>query len=384
LDPLKHGWERFGENNSDTTKGYIEGAWMTKYNGKYYLQYAAPGTEFNVYADGAYFADRPLGPYRYLPNNPFSFKPGGFMNGAGHGSTVKMLNGDYWHFSTMALGVNMNWERRICMFPTFFDSQGLIYCDVDFGDYPHFAPNHPEKKGKFTGWMLLSYKKPVKSSSDRANFKASAVTDENVKTFWVAERNDSTQWLEIDLEKTGKIYAVQVNYFDFQNNLYGRIPGIFHRYTIESSLDGKKWERLIDRSNTFTDVPNDYIQLADPRMARYLRYHNIHVPMLNLAISDIRVFGIGSGKVPQPIKNLQVTRSKDRLDALLLWNSQADCQGVLIRWGIAPDKLYNSWMVYDQNSLKMKCLTKDQPYYFSIMAFNESGVGRSSQVVLVQ
>jgi beta-xylosidase len=49
LDMKKHGWERFGENHSDTVLGgYIEGPWLTKHNNKYYMQYAAPGTEFNV------------------------------------------------------------------------------------------------------------------------------------------------------------------------------------------------------------------------------------------------------------------------------------------------------------------------------------------------
>ncbi|MGH9875832.1 MAG: family 43 glycosylhydrolase, partial [Pyrinomonadaceae bacterium] len=55
LHPDVHGWERFGQDHRDTnTKPFIEGAWMTKYNGKYYLQYAAPGTENNVYANGTY------------------------------------------------------------------------------------------------------------------------------------------------------------------------------------------------------------------------------------------------------------------------------------------------------------------------------------------
>ena len=55
LDMPKHGWERFGENHTDTVLGgYIEGPWLTKHNGKYYMQYGAPGTEFNVYADGVY------------------------------------------------------------------------------------------------------------------------------------------------------------------------------------------------------------------------------------------------------------------------------------------------------------------------------------------
>ena len=44
------------------------------------MQYGAPGTEFNVYADGVYVADYPMGPYTYQKHNPVSYKPGGYMN----------------------------------------------------------------------------------------------------------------------------------------------------------------------------------------------------------------------------------------------------------------------------------------------------------------
>ncbi|CAM4771458.1 unnamed protein product [Rotaria magnacalcarata] len=109
LDENNHGWERFGENHGDTVlAGYIEGPWLTKYNNMYYMQYAAPGTEFNVYGDGVYMSDSPLGPYRYAPKNPISYKPGGFMNGAGHGSTVIGPNNTYWHFASMAVSINVN------------------------------------------------------------------------------------------------------------------------------------------------------------------------------------------------------------------------------------------------------------------------------------
>lgn len=40
---------------------YLEGAWMTRRNGRYYLQYAAPGTEYDVYATGTYLGSSPLG-----------------------------------------------------------------------------------------------------------------------------------------------------------------------------------------------------------------------------------------------------------------------------------------------------------------------------------
>ena len=384
LDMKKHGWERFGENHSDTVLGgYIEGAWLTKYNNKYYMQYAAPGTEFNVYADGVYMSDSVLGPYRYAPNNPVFYKPGGFSNGAGHGSTVIGPAMQYWHFASAAVNVNVGWERRICMYPAWFDKDGLLYSNTSFGDYPHFAPGVTGKMGQFRGWMLLSYKKAVNASSSLNEYMPLNVADENVKTFWVAQKNDDKQWLEIDLQKPGKVYAVQINYNDYKSDLYGRLPNLYHRYIVEGSVDRQNWTTLIDRSSSFRDVPNDYVELSAPETVRYIRYKNIHIPMTNLSISDFRVFGIGQGKVPAVVKDFSVVRQKDSRDALITWKAQADCQGYNILWGIAPDKLYSSWLVYDKNQLLLKSLTTDQHYYFSIEAFNENGVSARTKVMPV-
>mgnify|MGYP000808142299 FL=1 len=159
------------------------------------MQYAAPGTQFNVYADGVYVADHPMGPYTYQKHNPISYKPGGYINGAGHGSTVLGPGGQYWHFGSMALPINMHWERRLCMFPTYFDEDGIMYCDTRFGDYPRYAPTVPGKKGEFRGWMLLSYNKPARGSSAVEGHTAAGLTDENCKTYWLASSNDETQWV---------------------------------------------------------------------------------------------------------------------------------------------------------------------------------------------
>ena len=88
-------------------KPYIEGAWMDKFNGKYYLQYACPGTQYNIYTDGVYVSDSPLGSFALAQNNPYSYKPGGFIPGAGHGSTMKDTDGCLWHTATMRISVNM-------------------------------------------------------------------------------------------------------------------------------------------------------------------------------------------------------------------------------------------------------------------------------------
>lgn len=385
LDEEKHGWERFGENHSDTVLGgYIEGPWLTKHNGKYYMQYAAPGTEFNVYADGVYIGDSPLGPYTYAPNNPISYKPGGYANGAGHGSTVLGPQETYWHFASMALSVNVNWERRLVMYPTYFDEDGLMYSNTSFGDYPHFAPAVPGKAGEFTGWMLLSYKKPVRASSHQEDFRPENIVDENVKTFWLAQENNDQQWLEIDLQKPGTVRAIQVNYHDHESDMYGRIPDLYHRYTIEGSADGKNWTLLVNRSNSYKDLPNDYVELGNPQTVRYIRFKNIHVPTPHLAISAIRVFGKGQGKVPRKVRNFAVNRYEDRRDAMITWNALPDAQGYNVLWGIAPDKLYTAWMVYDDNQLELKSLTTDQEYYFAIEAFNENGVSGRTKPVKVE
>lgn len=382
LDLDKHGWERFGENHTTDTDlgGFIEGPWMTKHNGKYYLQYGSPGTEFNVYGDGVYVADHPMGPYTYQKHNPVSYKPGGYMNGAGHGSSVKGPGGMWWHFASMSLSINVNWERRLCMFPMGFDEDGIMYCDTRFGDYPRYAPSVSQKRGQFRGWMLLSYKKPVTVSSQVGDYAAAGLTDELTKTFWLAEKNYDSQWVVIDLQNPASVCAVQVNYHDYKTGMYGRYPNLRHRYQIEGSVDGKEWKVLIDKSNSYKDTPNDYTELEFPEKVRYVRYKNIEVPTPSLAISEIRVFGLGEGKAPQKVKKLNLERQADRRDIAISWTPVKGAQGYNVLWGIAPDKLYSSWMVYDANELFMKSLTIDQDYYFSIEAFNENGVSERTEV----
>lgn len=394
MDGDLHGWERFGEDHCEQNiRGYMEGAWLNKIGGRYYLQYGAPGTEFNVYGDGVLVSDDPLGPYEYQKHNPFSYKPGGFMNGAGHGSTVQAVDGSWWHFASMSMSAIVNWERRLCMFPTFLDGDGVMYCDNEYGDYPHFAPEADGHRGEFTGWMLVSYGKPATASSFQqgsadiaegfeehlrpktsANFNPSNVTDENCKTYWLAEANDDKQWLCIDLGSSTRINALQIDWFDHKSDLYGRIDGLCHRYLVEGSDDGMNWKTIVDRRKSCKDTPNAYMQLMKPVHYRYVRYRNVSVPGRNLAICGFRIFGLADGEAPEAPANASVTRCQDRRSATLSWKNSAGAQGVNIRWGVAPDKLYNSRMVYGDESITLNCLSTDTEYWFEIEAFGATGI----------
>ena len=380
LRPDIHGWERFGENHTSDIKPFIEGAWMTKHNGKYYLQYAAPGTQFNVYGDGVYVGKSPLGPFQYAAHNPFCYKPGGFATGAGHGSTVCGPGGIYWHFGTIHLSINYKFERRLCMFPTFFDEDGVMYSDTYFGDYPHYSPDQVSRQttsGGFRGWMLLSYGKPVKASSQLESYPVENVTDENLKTFWVAGKNDDKQWVEIDLEEVSDVYALQLNFFDYEETgFWGRMPNLRQRYLVEAAVAGARWRVLVDYRNSFRDAPHNYIELDQPIEARYIRYRHHYVPGKNLAMGDIRVFGLGRGKKPATVKGFTVVREADERNARISWKSVKGAQGYNVLWGVAPDKLYSSWMVYGDNSLDLRALTVGQKYYFAIESFNENGISQ--------
>ena len=380
LRPDIHGWERFGENHTSDIKPFIEGAWMTKHNGKYYLQYAAPGTQFNVYGDGVYVGKSPLGPFQYAAHNPFCYKPGGFATGAGHGSTVCGPGGIYWHFGTIHLSINYKFERRLCMFPTFFDEDGVMYSDTYFGDYPHYSPDQVSRQttsGGFRGWMLLSYGKPVKASSQLESYPVENVTDENLKTFWVAGKNDDKQWVEIDLEEVSDVYALQLNFFDYEETgFWGRMPNLRQRYLVEASVDGARWRVLVDYRNSFRDAPHNYIELDQPIEARYIRYRHHYVPGKNLAMGNIRVFGLGRGKKPATVKGFTVVREADERNVRISWKAVKGAQGYNVLWGVAPDKLYSSWMVYGDNSLDLRALTVGQKYYLAIEAFNENGISQ--------
>ncbi|HEY9008240.1 family 43 glycosylhydrolase [Ohtaekwangia sp.] len=389
LHPEEHGWERFGRDHRSDIKPFIEGAWMTKHNGKYYLQYGAPGTEYNVYANGTYVGDHPLGPFTYAPYNPVSYKPGGFVTGAGHGNTFQDNYGNYWNTGTPWVAVNWNFERRIAMFPTGFDKDGQMFANTRFGDLPHYLPagKWQNKDELFTGWMLLSYKKPATASSVRDTFQVANITDENPRTFWVAQRNRPGEWVMVDLQRDQEVKAVQVNYTDYKSNIYdGFDPKIYTQFRLFASRDGKVWMKIADLSDERRDRPNAYIELEKPVQARYIRYEHVYVASPNLAISDIRVFGNGGGKAPKTPGKFTVVRDSDPRNAFIKWQRVPGAVGYNILWGIAKDKLYQTYQVFaDQpESLEVRALSKGVRYYFAIEAFNENGVSVASEAVYVK
>ena len=403
LEPEKHGWERFGQDHKSKLKPFIEGPWMVKHKGKYYLEYGAPGTQWNVYADGVYTSDSPLGPFEYAPYNPISYKPGGFLKGSGHGSTVKDNQGNYWHYSTMAISVNFKFERRLGMYPAGFEDDGQMYVNTAYGDFPHFLPETKVKdhKNRFTGWMLLSYKKPVKTNSSEVKddahvvdesdtgymldqikgFDIEKINDEEIRSYWVADRNKDDVFVEMDLQKPANIHAIQINFQDYRSTVFGRPDNLRQQFVIKTSVDGKTWTTAADYSENQRDMPHGYIELAQPVKARYVRYEHVDCSNKHLAISELRVFGLGTEDKPESPRNFSVKRQADRRNADVSWNKVEDATGYVLYWGITKDKLNNSVLMYDKPGYELRALTTDQAYYYQVEAFNENGISQRSEIL---
>lgn len=396
LDPERHGWERFGPDHSgglpDGTpiKPFIEGAWMTRAQGRYYLQYAAPGTEYNAYATGTYVADSPLGPFAYAPYNPVADKPGGFVQGAGHGSTFQDAHGNWWTSGTAWVGLNWPFERRIDLFPARFEADGQMEVSTRFGDFPHYAADRrvADPESLFTGWMLLSYRKRATASSTLDGFTADRATDEDPRSFWVAARNRPGETLTVDLGAVDTVRAIQVNFADYRSERFADAPDVYTAFQLEGSADGRRWRRLARTGAPRRDRPNAYFALARPAKVRFVRYVHGHVGAAHLAISDLRVFGAAAGPPPPAPARVTATRGPDGRDALVRWTRSPGAVGYNVRWGVRPDRLASTYQRFETGgdsgadaALQLRSLTVGQAYFVAVETFDERGVSPLSGVV---
>ncbi|MDR2057074.1 MAG: family 43 glycosylhydrolase [Dysgonamonadaceae bacterium] len=378
-----YGWEVQGENNDNGKTAWNEGPAMLKYKGKYYLQYASPGTQFRIYADGIYVGDNPLGPFTYVENNPFSFKPGGFIGGAGHGHTFQDKYGNYWHLATMKISQRHPFERRLGLFPLFITDKGEWVQQAVMTDYPFTIPDkkaNVETTGFYAGWNLLSYNKPVSVSSFMEGFEPVYAVNERVEDWWSAQTGNPGECLQVDLKRKMEICAVQVNFADQDFTIRAPHPLFTYRYFIEMSEDGKKWVKIIDKTDNPRDAVHELIVLDLPVEARYLRIVNTEELPGKFSISGFRVFGNGKGNLPEKVSGVQVKRNPDdKRRFTLSWDKQKNADGYIIRTGIAENQLWNVIMVYD-NRYEGGFFNRDSHYYFTIDAFNENGITKGTQI----
>ena len=366
---------------------WIEGPYVIKHGGKYYLQYAAIGLEFISYSHGIYVADNPLGPFVYSEHNPLTFKTSGFQVGAGHGSTFHDKKGNLWTICMIPAQYGEGGRgSELAIYPTAVDEQGVMYSNTAYGDYPQYYANHRKVGGvdNYTDWKLLSVKKKAVVSSTFDKYAPENALDEDFKTCWAAATGDAGEYFMVDLGGAATLKALQLNWdhIGATQQAPGRQNGLapapqpemtYQCYEVLTSLDGQNWSTLISKPRNMEERKHDYIELKQDVEARYVKVVNISTyDGAKFCIKDLRIFGATPKMSVKKVENfLAVRNPADRREANVIWEPVPGADGYVVRYGIEPNKLYNSYIVYDKNQLYMHSLnTAPEKYYFEVEAFD--------------
>lgn len=329
-----HWWERYGERNEYTDVAWIEGPWMLKRDGTYYLQYSASGTQWKTYAGGYYTAKSATGPFTYAPNNPLMRRTDGIVTGTAHGSIVEGPDKRLWQFYTIVLN-NPPGGRRIGMDPVAFDKDGNM--SVRITDTPQWAPGvvaDPAKDGD-SGSIAVSINKvramnsASQSSSEQPGRSAAYAVDNSSGTWWEPSPEDAHPTLTLDLGPATRFDVTQLFTVDSARLLFtgGRrfggqaatasatnpapatgsapapAPTDAYQYKIEVSTDGNAFTTVLDQS-TNAVVRATIFDEIPPTRCRFVRLTMVNWPRATpLGVIEFTIFGKPSGSLPaaQPI-----------------------------------------------------------------------------------
>ncbi len=376
-NPLKSGWYKRKDNSAKTGSFNVKGSWMNKFNGKYYYQCAEINSILNNYSDAVYVSDAPMGPFTFAANNPFSYRPDGFVCGAGNGSTFADKYGNWWHIASLTAPNGHESHYGVGLFPAGFDKEGDLFTRTDFGDYPMMLPNN-----KITNiskldpeWSLLTDHLTAQASTSMASSPVTNAFDENIETYWSAQTGDTGEWLCVDLGSEFTINAYQLNFAVNKTKINGAEGIPAYQYLVEYSMDKKNWKTLSDKTANTEYRTNPYEALRTPIQAQYIKITNYHVPEGSFAISGFRIFGSGSNRRPKKVNSFRAVRDYRNPQIIKMsWEKQANTTGYNIRYGTDKDKLYHSYQVYKKPRLTIHCPDKNKTYWFEVDAYNENGV----------
>ena len=287
----------------------------------------------------------------------------------------------------MIVSVKHKFERRLGLFPLEFDEDGVMRVHTYMADLPQYLPDcNADGRQGLVGWMLLSHAKSASASSTLPPFETTFAFDEDVRTHWSAETGAAGEWLQVDLGRPHDVHAVQVNFAE--EGLVAPVDQAerFYRYTIEISDNGNVWSTIVDQSQNDIDTPHDYVALDEPVRGRYLRVTNVHVPAPGtFSVRDFRVFGKGLGEAPPAVETVQARRDEvDPRRVVVTWESAESAEGYVVRFGAAPDKLYQSYQVRGTTTAVINSLNSATDYYFTVDAFNANVISPGESTATIE
>lgn len=252
------------ENAVDLSNGpaladFVEGSYMVKHNGKYYLLYSSGALHDGTYSVRYGMADHPFGPFSTPPNHIIlRMNEEQTTRGPGHNSVLKFHGKHYivYHQHNQPHEGGALVFRQTCADLLEFNADGTI------------QPVNPTQTG------VGPLQKPVPPRIDLAHGRyatASSVKsgyyvpeyalDHNNASLWRAADNTYPQSLTVDLG--------EVRYFSQIETTF-EYPTLSYKYLIETSEDGSTWKPHTDKRAEFPVAVSPH-QDVGPARARFVR-----------------------------------------------------------------------------------------------------------------
>ena len=159
---------------------------------------------------------------------------------------------------TRVFGTTLGHHNETVSAPQFLDllTRGTLWACNQLNDQ-YLKPRQPKRVPEN---LALKGKASASSEETNRNHFAPLANDGNRATRWCAVNGSSPQWWQIDLGTIQKVTGCE---------LHWESPGTVYRYHVETSTDGKTWQKQIDRSQNADSLPHRH--LLPPIDARYLR-----------------------------------------------------------------------------------------------------------------
>lgn len=251
-------------------QGYSEGPFLFKRLGVYYYLYTLGAYENYQYA---YMMSRvsPMGPWT-APDNDILMKTDHAKNtyGPGHGSVFRDSKTDEWYFAYLEYGrggasrqvfvEQLNFNADASIQPLSLTATGVGPLRPPATRETDLSLGKTTTASSFRPAVSIPGKYDPEFSRTETFFPANA-TDGSNGTRWMADEQDPTPWLQVDL---GAVHKIK------RTDAYFVMPTAGHAYRVESSLDAVHWTVYQPRQPLVVESPHTAQAAVS---ARYLRLY---------------------------------------------------------------------------------------------------------------
>lgn len=246
-------------SNGPALADFVEGSYMIKHRGKYYLLYSSGALHDGSYCVRYGMADHPFGPFATPPDHTIlKMNEEQTTRGPGHNSVLEFEGKHYivYHQHNQPHEGGALVFRQTCADLLEFNPDGTIKpvtpTQTGVGPLRPSAPPRPD---------LAFGRYATATSVKSAHHVPEYALDHNHASLWRAADSRYPQSLTVDLGEVRSFAEIETTF---------EYPTLSYRYLIESSEDGTTWQIHTDRRDAFPEAVSPRRDAGRAR-ARYVR-----------------------------------------------------------------------------------------------------------------